>query len=476
MINELPLFDINANLDSLDRKQTGSAGGNQQSLFENQPAIARGQSTQKHCEPIAGEKARLNMNRREEKGREIAARAEINRDGKLWIVPSQTDDGTYTVDPNPNSLHCSCLDFAKHRIKCKHIYAVEYAARSEGCNVSDEKSSRPKRKRPIYEENWTAYNLSQTREKTHLQELLHALCRGVKEPVQTKGRPRLPLSDVIFCAVFKVYSTFCGRRFMGDLEYAAERGYIAKTPHFNSIYNYFEMSALTPYLHEMIRQSAQPLKALEDSFAVDSSGFRTSGFIRWFNARYGKEQVNHDWLKLHLMCGVRTNIVVSVETSDGHANDSPFFEPLVNAAAQGGFNLKEVSADKAYSSRPNLRLVEKHGGTPYIVFKDNARGDSECPTWNKMFHYYSLHHEEFMKHYHKRSNAESTFSMIKRKFGESIRSRSDAGRINEALCKILCHNLCCVIRSMYKFRIVPTFCEDLTFCEKSAKSQKVIKN
>jgi transposase len=259
---------------------------------------------------------------------------------------------------------------------------------------------------------------------------------------------------------------------MSDLSYAQSRGYIAKTPHFNSIYNYFEMKSLTPYLHDLIRQSAQPLKALEESFAVDSSGFRTSGFVRWFNARYGKEQINHDWLKLHLICGVKTGIVVSVETSDGHANDGPFFKSLVNAAAQSGFNLREVSADKAYSTRANLRLVEKHGGMPYIVFKDNARGDSKCATWNKMFHYYSLHREEFMERYHQRSNVESVFSAIKRVFGEAVRSRSETGQMNEALCKILAYNLCCIIGSMYKFDIVPTFCEDLPFCEESAKSQK----
>lgn len=78
-----------------------------------------------------------------------------------------------------------------------------------------------------------------------------------------------------------------------------------------------------------------------------------------------------------------------------------------------------------------------------------------------------------MEHYHKRSNVEATFSMIKRKFGEGVRSQSEAGRVNEALCKVLCHNLCCVIQSMYEFDVVPTFCEDLTFCEESAKSQRV---
>jgi transposase len=55
--------------------------------------------------------------------------------------------------------------------------------------------------------------------------------------------------------------------------------------------------------------------------------------------------------------------------------------------------------------------------------------------------------------YHKRSNVETTFSMIKRKFGERLRSKTDTAQINEVLCKILAHNLCCVIQSMYELNI-----------------------
>lgn len=467
----LPSFDGTVDVES--QSNQGLAGGNPQAPDLETDAVTRSQSQQLAFWATAEEKARPIMSRREEKGREIAAHATLKRDGKLWIVPSQTGNGTYTVDPRPESLLCTCRDYAKHRVKCKHIFAVEYAVRSEGANGADALPSPPSRKRPTYKQAWSAYNLAQTREKAHLQELLYALCQSVEEPIQTKGRPRLPLSEVIFSAVYKVYSTISGRRFMSDLAYAQSRGYITKTPHFNSIYNYFEFDWLTPYLHQLIQLSAQPLKALEEHLIVDSSGFRTGGFVNWFNTRYGKEQTNHDWLKLHLICGSLTNVVVGVVTSDRHANDSPFFKTLVNAAVESGFNFKEISADKAYSSRPNLRLVEKHGGTPYIVFKDNARGDSKCNTWNRLFHYYCLHRDEFMARYHLRSNVEATFSMLKRKFGETLRSRSDAGRINEALCKVLCHNLCCVIQSMYEFYIVPSFCEDLTFCEKTAKSQKV---
>lgn len=43
--------------------------------------------------------------------------------------------------------------------------------------------------------------------------------------------------------------------------------------------------------------------------------------------------------------------------------------------------------------------------------------------------------------------------MIKAKFGERLRSKTRTAQINEVLCKVLCHNLCCVIQSMYELGI-----------------------
>jgi len=47
--------------------------------------------------------------------------------------------------------------------------------------------------------------------------------------------------------------------------------------------------------------------------------------------------------------------------------------------------------------------------------------------------------------------------MIKRKFGDSLRSKGDIAMTNEALCKILCHNLVVLIHEMYELGIDPTF-------------------
>jgi transposase len=78
-------------------------------------------------------------------------------------------------------------------------------------------------------------------------------------------------------------------------------------------------------------------------------------------------------------------------------------------------------------------------------------------TWEKMFHYFQFRRDEFVAHYHKRSNVKSTFSMMKRKFGDSLRSKTDVAMVNETLCKILCHNLVVLIHEMCELGIDPVF-------------------
>src|SRR5207237_205174 len=146
------------------------------------------------------------------------------------------------------------------------------------------------------------------------------------------------------------------------------------------------------------------------------------------------------------------------EVSRAYANDSPYFKPLVKATAKSGFKMKEVSADKAYLGAENIRTTLMQGAMPYIPFKTNSNpGRFGGTLWAKLFHFYSFKREEFLSHYHKRSNVETTFSMIKAKFGERLRCKTETAQINEALCKVLCHNLCVVIQSMYELGIEPEF-------------------
>ena len=44
---------------------------------------------------------------------------------------------------------------------------------------------------------------------------------------------------------------------------------------------------------------------------------------------------------------------------------------------------------------------------------------------------------------------DSTFSMIKAKFGGSVRSKIPIAQVNEVLTKIQCHNICVLIQSVF---------------------------
>jgi transposase len=296
-----------------------------------------------------------------------------------------------------------------------------------------------------YRQPWAEYNLSQTREKALFQSFLHQLCQSIEEPPRPRraGRPSIRPSDLIFAACVKVYEGFSGRRNQTDMREALMRGYLSRNVHYNTISKYLDAESLTPYLHELITESSLPLKTVEVDFAIDSSGFSTCQYIRWFDVKHGGVESQHDWIKLHLMTGVKTNIVTSCEVSRRYAGDSPYFKPLLNRTAEN-FQPREVSADKAYLAADSLRLTLLKGAIPYIPFKENSVPGANTTVWNRMLHFYRYHEQEFNAHYHKRSNVETTFAMIKAKFGERLRSKTERARVNEALCKVLCHNICCV--------------------------------
>jgi len=401
---------------------------------------------------------------REAKALEIAARTKLTRKGDVWIVPSQSGPKTYKVNPDPESPRCTCPDFEFRQQRCKHIYAVEIVLQREVTVSNDGQTQTVTETTTVtvkkkYTQDWANYNKAQTTEKSHFLAFLYELCSKIEEPSQKRGRgrPRLPLADVIFTVTYKTYSTMSSRRFASDMRDALAKGYVSKLPSFNSVFDYLQDASLTPYLKYLIAESAMPLKSVETAFAVDSSGFSTTRFVRWFDVKYGNNEDWHDWIKMHITCGTSTHIVTSVELSSARMHDSPYFKPLIEATAKAGFNMKEIVADKGYISGDNLQTAVDHGATPYIPFKTNTTGKTGSELWLKLFHYYSFKREEFLTHYHQRSNVETTFSMIKAKFGERLRSKTETAQVNEALCKVLCHNLCVVIQSMYELGIAPEF-------------------
>ena len=386
-----------------------------------------------------------------------------------YTVPSQSGHGAYVVNVEPGLLYCDCADFQERQQPCKHVYAV-LAVRRRDERLSAEP---PKPEQPVAgrmsSRQWRQYNTAQVNEGDLFARLLRDLCDTVEQPPQTIGRPRMLLADMLYGMGLKVYSTLSTRRAMSVMGAAVAAGRMDREPSYSVTIKYFERPDVTPILRELIQRSALPLRDLEVDFAQDSSGFASTAYNRWFDHKWGKasgskKQVK--WAKLHIMCGVQTNIVTVADATPAQSADSPYMPDFVRATAEN-FHIREVSGDMAYSSRANLHAVADAGGTAYIPFKTGAvavqkRKGRPDPRrrdalWEQMYHLFSLNLAEFNRHYHKRSNVETCFHMMKAKFGDKVRAKTDTAMVNEVLMKTLCHNVCVLIRAMYTLRITPVF-------------------
>lgn len=394
---------------------------------------------------------------RQRRGLAIAALVRIEKNRLGYKVPSQSGRGSYIVNTDGEPF-CTCPDFEKRRRPCKHIAAIEYVIQRE--EREDGTTIETRAARVTYSQDWPAYNAAQEHEQEHFTHLLRDLCDTIAlPPTKTTGRPRLPLPDAVFAAGLKVYGTQSTRRAMTDMRNAQSAGLLCKTPSTATIWRCMEDPDLAPTLRGLIELSASPLASVEDSFAIDSTGFASSIYHRWFDHKWNKTIKESQWIKAHAMCGVQTNIITAADATANKSADLPYLPPFTETTAQR-FTVNEVSADKAYLGRKSLHAVDAVGGTAFIPFKTNSKAITHHrrdTLWERAYHFYNLHREEFLAHYHKRSNVETTFFMVKSKFGASVRSKMPAAQINEVLLKFLCHNIVVLVQSAYELGVQPIF-------------------
>ena len=124
------------------------------------------------------------------------------------------------------------------------------------------------------------------------------------------------------------------------------------------------------------------------------------------------------------------------------------------------FDVRELSADLAYSSKDNFDVLDKFGVEAFIPFKTNAVVDPKSETWSRHLCEFLFNQDKFLPHYHRRSNVETAMWMIKSKFGGAVRSKTPVAQVNEVLAKCLCHNLACLVTAIFASGLAPKFWQD----------------
>ncbi len=207
---------------------------------------------------------------RKQKDKAIVEKGNVRLHGNTWIVPSQSCSKTYEVVLGIGNSGCTCPDYVERGMKCKHIFSVEFMITKQ--RNPDGSTTITQVKKIQIPQNWSAYNLSQITEKERFMELLQGLIENVPENHREgRGRPQMPVRDLLFASTLKVFSQFSLRRFMTDLRVAKDKGYVNNVPCYSLVGKFMEREDITPILSELVTQSSLAPRSVEIDFAVDES-------------------------------------------------------------------------------------------------------------------------------------------------------------------------------------------------------------
>lgn len=290
--------------------------------------------------------------------------------------------------------------------------------------------------------------------------LLQELVRTVDEPPRRTGHSHLPVADMLFIIVTKVFFGLSSRDHCALLELLHPQLWTGPIPHPNSITNYMKVEWLRPILEGLVGRSAQPVvNYLGYYFSIDSTPVLTPGYYLSKNRKTGELYERRQWIRLHLLGENMTGIVTAARADSRAVAEQAYFEPMLRETLGLGFKVLGISGDKNYCTKANARLARDLGVTPFLTVKKNAvrskKGADEA--WNENYDRAKSDDPAVRRVFRLRSRIESVNSVIKGQYEEFVLSKSEAGQYNEALCKVICHNLIVLIRYTRKLGLTPQF-------------------
>jgi len=345
----------------------------------------------------------------------------------------------------------------------KQIYKNVRPARREVQERLGPYSPLPYGENRTYPQDWSVYERACSQEKLMFFRLLKDAVDYLMIDYNYKGcgRPPVFLADIVKSLCIRLFSNYSSWRAESELRIARAMGVIDEVPRRSTLNKYLQSPRVTELLHRLYKVMAEPLAKVEVYFAADATGISNAyGNKRWIEVRHKKGELaeSRKFTKLHIVCGTKTNVVCVAKITKGTGHESPYFKPLLDETAKI-FSVKEVSADAGYLSKKNAQAVEDIGAVPFIMPKRNVHvpGRGPVTAWGGMLRLWKHHQMFFAEHYHRRSNVESTFGMMKRKWGHFCRSKLPASQENEILCKVVCHNAAVLSEALLSYDLQPKF-------------------
>ncbi len=321
------------------------------------------------------------------------------------------------------------------------------------------KVSLPKKRR-TYPQKWHFYYQASRTEKLMFFRIIKDAVDylDIEAKYKGTGRPPANIKDIVKALCIKGYCGLSSWRIESELKLAQTFGIINKVYKRSALNNYLNNKYVVEILKELLKTIAEPLQEIEETVAIDATGMASSyGKKRWVEVRL-THRLRKDFAKLHIISGVKSNIIFSADVTEGTSSDSPHLKELLEELR---FKPREFVADAGYISKDNVIAISDKGIKPFIMPRKNITGQrGGSASWRYLIRLWKENKEIFLMHYHARSNVESTFSMLKRKFGDYVRAKNIIGQTADILSKVVCLNAVILSEAMLEYGIRTRFQND----------------
>jgi len=300
--------------------------------------------------------------------------------------------------------------------------------------------------------NYRAIAEARKKEDKLLPRVLYQLISEIPEPPQLLGRPRISYQDMLMACALKIHHGKTCQGVEEVLEDAYDKGFIDNIPSAMTISEYMNKPKFTNMLYALLKSTADFLYDFETdkSFSMDSTGMsQQSKFSSWADYKF-KVRKKKFWYNVHIITGNRTHAVFGAEIKPNYkASDVKDLPELTDKTFEN-FQMEILCADGLYPSDNNFDYLKKKGIDAYIKFKKNTKPTGRSNAFVEKYYSYMLDPEIYDKKLHNRVQIETSNSMYKRRYGDSVKSKNLASGENEILLILICNNIRIFIYKMFE--------------------------
>ena len=325
------------------------------------------------------------------------------------------------------------------------------------------------------ETNWTRYDQAQIWELITYLDNVRGLVDEAERRIISRappkkrgpGRPPTNPADIAKVLLLQTYTGSPNRVAEGLLLLFREKLGIDESFSYKTIERGYDREPVNEILDEVAKITNECVEGDEVTFSCDGTGFSASNKQNYASKRQkqksekgGKKSkdpsdesvddsfpISNTTARMSftysvMSVGVQYKLIAGMALCPNHSRgETTMFPEVYQQTISNHPQMNEMLGDGAYAARWIVEMVSSNG-TPYFMPPRNVTFKAKgYRGWWEMLSGLLDDPHEWLTHYHMRSISETVNSMVKCRFGATLRKRLDPRKETETRLKLVAHNI-----------------------------------